>query len=79
MKSDEPEEDKRERFKTIAMKRVNKTLKDIRLVGNLSNMVNYTYTDEEANKICSVLEAEIALLRPRFDRTNISEKDGFEL
>ena len=42
---------KRERFNKIAPKRVQSTLKAIRLLKNVSNTSNYEYTENEANQI----------------------------
>ena len=41
----------REKFVELAEKRVTKTLKDIRLIGNLSNKSNYSYSHEDVKKI----------------------------
>jgi translation initiation factor 6 (eIF-6) len=57
---------KSEKFKVLAEKRVNRTIKDIRLIGNLSNRNNYSYTEQEAAKICAILESEIKLLKTKF-------------
>lgn len=64
--------DKAEKFKVLAEKRVNKTLKDIRLIGNLANRNNYSYTEQDALKICSTIEAEVKLLKSKFLSENIS-------
>lgn len=56
----------REKFVELAEKRVTRVIKDIRLVGNLSNKTNYVYTQKDAEKIISVLEKEVKLLRSRF-------------
>lgn len=58
--------DKREKFKELAEKRVTRTIKDIRLIGNLANRNNYSYTDQDGAKICAALEAEIKALRTKF-------------
>jgi hypothetical protein len=38
----------------------------LRLIGNLSNTSNYEYSREEAQKIVSALEAEVKLVRAKF-------------
>jgi len=38
----------------------------IRLIGNLSNHNNYEYSGEDAQKIISALNAELKLLRAKF-------------
>jgi hypothetical protein len=69
----------RERFITLAEKRVTKVIKGIRLVGNLSNKTNYSYTDEHVKKIISTLEAEIRKLRQRFETQSGSDNITFKL
>jgi len=58
--------DKQKKFVQLAEARVNSVLKNIELIGNLSNKRNYEYTDEQANKIILVLESEIKELRSKF-------------
>ena len=49
-------EDDRKKFVVLAEKRVTRALKDIRLIGNLSNRSNYKYAEEDARKICKALD-----------------------
>lgn len=69
----------RERFVTLAEKRVKRTIKDIRLIGNLSNRSNYSYTDEDVRKIVNALSAELANMKKRFETRNESEQIDFKL
>ena len=39
-----------EKFVELAEKRVNKTIKDLRLIGNLANKANYDYENIDAKK-----------------------------
>ncbi len=57
----------RKKFKELAEKRVNRTIKDIRLIGNLSNRSNYAYTEDDIRKIFSVLERELKSQKQRFE------------
>ena len=50
-------ESKEEKFKRLAVSRVNKTLKQIRLLGNLSNQSLYEYPDKY------ILQIEEAILK----------------
>ena len=68
-----------EKFKDLAEKRVNRTIKDIRLVGNLSNRNNYDFTDDDAQKIISALEKEIKELKARFFSTDSKGTRSFSL
>ena len=65
---------KAEKFRQLAEKRVNKALHGIRLVANLSNRNNYEYTENEAQKIISVLEGELKALRSKFTAEGQSRK-----
>ena len=49
-------ESDRRKFVELAESRVNRALKDIKLIGNLSNKSNYSYTDEDAAKIHRALK-----------------------
>jgi ABC-type Fe3+-hydroxamate transport system substrate-binding protein len=59
----------RQKFVELAEKRMSKAIKDIRLVGNLSNKSNYSYTPEDAKKIIKALKDEIEHLKLRFDNS----------
>jgi hypothetical protein len=62
----------REKFVELAGKRVNKTIKDLRLVGNLSNRSNYKYEEEDVRAIFTTLERELKQARERF-QSHLSE------
>ncbi len=70
----------REKFVVLAQKRVSKALKDIQLVGNLSNRSNYDYTEEDVSKIMKALAEEVAACRKKFDVAKKKQtKPTFEL
>lgn len=69
----------RGKFVELAEKRVIRVMKDIRLIGNLSNKSNYSYTDEDVRKIIKALEAEIRKLKLRFERHGASDEIDFKL
>jgi hypothetical protein len=70
----------REKFVVLAKKRVSKAMKDIQLIGNLSNRSNYDYTEEDVTKILKALSAEIAACRKKFDiALKKQSKPTFEL
>ena len=58
--------DKRSKFIELANNRVNRAVKGLRLVGNLSNRAAYEYTEEDAHKIVKTLHKEVETLRQRF-------------
>jgi hypothetical protein len=69
----------RKKFVSLGEKRVRRALKDIKLIGNLSNRSNYSYTDEDAKKICKALQTAVAELKARFDRKGEEEEIEFKL
>ncbi|MBR6688561.1 MAG: hypothetical protein IKL68_00905 [Clostridia bacterium] len=67
------EESKREKFVRLAENRVNSTLKDISLIGNLSNKSNYDYTKEDVDKIIRTLKKSVNDLEMNFASKNRSD------
>ncbi len=66
--------DREKKFQDLAEKRVNNAIKQIRLIGNLSNKSNYSYNDKQVKKIVSALSLELNQLKVRFKIG--MEKDG---
>lgn len=56
----------RENFIRLANKRVNRAIKLFELIGNLSSRSNYSYTDEDVQKIFDTLKAELQRCEKRF-------------
>ena len=69
----------RDKFIELAQKRVSRVVKDIRLIGNLSNRTNYSYSDEDVKKIVGALKSEISRLQKRFDTSISDNDDSFKL
>ena len=70
----------RQKFVQLAEARVNKALKDIQLIGNLSNRSNYDYTEEDVERIFKALSGEIAACKKRFELSKRkSTGSGFTL
>lgn len=69
----------RKKFVDLAIKRVRRAIKDLRLIGNLSNRSNYVYTDEDAKKIYRALMVELNNMKARFDRKGAGEEIAFDL
>lgn len=67
------------KFIELANKRVNKTIKDIQLIGNLANKQNYDYTEQQAKQIIKALQQELDDVKHSFANTNISNKKVFVL
>jgi len=70
---------RRERFVHLAEKRVIRTIKDLRLVGNLANRSNYEYEPEDVEKILKALDVEFRALKRRFEVGGGREMVDFKL
>jgi hypothetical protein len=71
------QENKHDRFKRIATKRVTNAIKKIELIGNLSGS-GYEYTEEEVEKIFSAIQETVNGTKSKFSAKKIETK-GFEL
>lgn len=71
--------DKRAKFVELANNRVNRTIKDLRLIGNLSNRASYEYTEEDARKILRALQRELEDLKLRFRGEDQNDDTLFSL
>jgi len=58
--------DKRAKFIELANNRVTRAIRDMRLIGNLSNRSAYEYGDEDVKRILKTLQKEIDVIRTRF-------------
>jgi hypothetical protein len=61
--------DKRRKFVELAEARVNKTLKDLQLIGNLSNRSAYEFEDADVRKMFSALQKALDVAKGRFSKT----------
>jgi hypothetical protein len=71
--------DKRGKFVELANNRVNRAVKDMRLIGNLSNRSAYDYTEEDVKKIIRALQREVDSVRARFGTGGIGADAEFAL
>ena len=69
----------RKKFVDLAEKRVSKTLKDIKLIGNLSNRSNYSYTKADSDKIYKALKQALDEMKSRFDSKGAGIDETFKL
>ena len=74
-----PVRDKRAKFVEIASRRVNRVIKEIRLISNLSNRSAYEYTEEDARKIFRALQRELDLMKARFEGSGRGMDNEFTL
>jgi len=72
-------ENDRSKFVDLAEKRVRRALKDLKLIGNLSNRSNYSYTDEDIKKITRSLQNAVTEVKARFERKGEEEEIKFKL
>ena len=71
--------DKRGKFVSLAESRVNRAIKDIRLIGNLSNRSAYAYSDDDIRKIFRALQKELDVAKSRFGGDADTREEGFRL
>lgn len=72
------EQERAEKFITLAEARTNKALNAIRLLGNLSNKASYKYTEDQVNQIFETLEQQLRDTKKRFF-TSAGEREHFKL
>lgn len=70
---------RRNKFVELATKRVNRAIKDLRLIGNLSNRSAYEYTEEDVRKIVRALQREIDAMKTRFAGPGDASENEFRL
>lgn len=73
------ERDKRAKFVELAENRVNRVIKDLRLIGNLSNRSAYDFSEDDVRKIFRVLQRELDSAKGRFSSGGKSDADGFRI
>lgn len=71
-------EEKKERFKTVASRRVQKILDGMDNLSRCSNKRNYEYSEEDIKKMFKVLNDRYALLKISFSSGSKSSKQTFE-
>jgi len=69
-------ETKNDKFKRLANVRVNNTLKNLELIGNLANSNNYDYSSDEVKKIFNTLNNKLKDIHHKF---LIKESNKFNL
>lgn len=76
MKSDR-NSDKASRFERLAQRRVTEVLHKLRLIGNLANKRNYSYTEDHVRQILNALEVELKGVKARFRQEASTHEQGF--
>jgi len=65
---------KEERFKRIAGRRVQEILNKMRLLRNCSNKSNYSYTNEQVNKIFRAIDEEWKQVKSEYNKKRKNDK-----
>jgi hypothetical protein len=66
------------KFEIIAERRVTEAIKKLRLIGNLANKRNYSYTDKHIKQIFTALENELRDLKTKFQNRKVNENIEFK-
>ena len=66
------------KFEIIAERRVTEAIKKLRLIGNLANKRNYSYTEKHVKQIISALESEMKDLRNKFQNNSLDGQIEFK-
>jgi len=70
---------KREKFVELAQARVNRTIKDLQLIGNLSNRSAYEFTDADIKKMFAAVQKAVDSAKARFSREGDTGSGEFRL
>lgn len=69
----------REKFVRLANRRVNRAIKVMQLIGNLSNKSNYDYTAQDVEAIFQALRTEVQRCEEMFVAARDKRTDTFQL
>ena len=71
--------DKREKFVKLAEARVSKALKELQLIGNLSNRSAYEYSAEDVKQMFRALQKGLDAAKSRFSEPGSPSNPVFRL
>ncbi len=71
--------DKRAKFVALAEARVNRALKDLQLIGNLSNRSAYEFSEADIRRIFAALQKGLETSRARFSKHRERPEGDFRL
>ncbi|MCP5534938.1 MAG: hypothetical protein H7A51_01755 [Akkermansiaceae bacterium] len=72
-------DERRDKFIKLAEARTNNAIKQIKLIGNLSNRGNYSFTEKDVDKIYNALQKELKGMKERFSQSNGGSEFKFKL
>jgi len=61
-------EGKRNRFKRLAVKRANKVLEALRVLGHCSNRQSYDYDGDDVKTLFSAIDKELRRVKAQFEK-----------
>ena len=70
---------KHQKFVDLAEARVNKALKDLQLIGNLSNKSAYEFSEADVRKIFRALQKGVDCAKARFSKESDASGGEFKL
>ena len=70
---------KKDRFKNVAARRVQKVLESLDSLSKCANKNNYDYTDADINKMIRVIKEQVKILELSFSEKYKSKTKTFEL
>ena len=70
--------EKRDRFKNVAGRRVQKVLDDLESLSKCSNRSTYEYTAEEVSKMLRAIREKMKMLESSFNANSDAGKQTFE-
>lgn len=70
---------KREKFVELAEKRVNNAIKQLQLIGNLSNTGNYEFSESDYQKIFRAIDSEVREMKRKFAEAGTGSRGKFSL
>lgn len=68
---------KRERFKRVASKRVDKLLQGIRSLSKCSNINNYEYSEDDVQKMIKAIKEELKTMETLYKKNLKNNIDSF--
>ena len=71
-------EDRESKFERIAERRVTEAIRRLRLLGNLANTRNYSYSEKHIKQIISALEGELRDLKSKFQESSSESRVEFK-
>jgi light-regulated signal transduction histidine kinase (bacteriophytochrome) len=70
-------EQKKDRFKRVASRRVDSILKGIRSLSKCSNTNNYEYNEEDLNKMLKAIREELKIMETIYKKNLTKNTDTF--